>query len=71
MKNGAPKYKFECMFGTVEIQSRIRREGYIHIGEGRSIRRDGNGEITQITEWEPTGLRMTTEPARRWWEIWK
>lgn len=65
--------RLEILFGSVEVQTRLRPEGKTLVGEGRNIKRDMNGKVTEVTEWEPTGLVLSyanNEPARPWWKFW-
>jgi hypothetical protein len=61
-----------CIFGTKELQTRIRPEGNRFIGEGRTRLVDQNGFAHPWSEWEPTGAVMTCaddhpqEPAQDW-----
>ena len=41
--------KVEVLFGRVEIQSRIRRDGLRFIGEGRSLHYDMDGNLIKDT----------------------
>lgn len=68
--------KFDILFGYIVLDSRIRRDGNLIIGEGRAMHYDGNGVLTKDTGWEPTGIVMEVwdeypyQPRTPWWKFW-
>lgn len=72
-----PLVKIDILYGHVEIQTKMRREGNIIHGEGRSLTYDRDGNLTKTSEWVPSGVKMEVwdewpeQPKRVWWEFWK
>lgn len=48
-------------YGIVFLDSRLRPEGNKWIGEGRTIRYGLNGNVTEDTGWQPTGVVLYWE----------
>ena len=68
--------KIEILFGHIQIESRLRRDGERLIGESRALHYDRDGLQTKETDWQPTGAVATVgwwpeHAPRRWWEFWK
>lgn len=71
-----PEFKIEMVSGSVEVQTTWRpcvvggAEGME--GLSRKIVRNQIGSITEISDWEPTGVKMywpEPEPCP-WWKFW-
>ena len=63
--------RLSIIFGHIELESRMRREGNRLIGEGRARHYDLDGRLTKDTGWEPTGAVLIEPEPRRWWEFWR
>lgn len=64
-------FKAEALFGSVDLQARMRQEGSTLIGEGRRIERDMAGRTKSESPWAPTGLVVHLAPERKpWWKVW-
>ena len=67
----------DIRYGHIKLESRERREGDSLIGEGRCKTYDVDGKLINVTDWEPTGIRLLNahllDPVQpsRWWKFWK
>ena len=57
-KLSQPRFEIIPVFGSVEIQTRFIPCGNDMVGQGRAIHKDGRGQITKITPWESTGVKL-------------
>lgn len=48
----------DIFYGHIALDSRLRRDGDMLIGEGRAKHYDGQGNLTKDTGWKPTGCNL-------------
>jgi len=63
-----PKYRIEMLFGTVELQKRAVCDGNRMGYENRKIRKDRDGIVVQVGEWQPPLCWLVfpeSKPVRR------
>lgn len=67
--NDEPGYRFDVLFGSAEVQTRVVKidDGWSY--EGRSIHRNQDGGIVRVTPWVQNIVLRMPPPRRPWWRF--